>query len=199
MLAQPTAMGSSRPSLGFTPGRSAVDRFRSKAVFVPGAVPGATVSGGMLGSLGQEMLARFSFLGGGKGASQEEEEEGAAGAQVKKITFVSKHVRCRPVMNESLWPGGQDQGVQDDPARRPERVLLPQVAAVPSVHAAVPQIPRVMEACEVTLGRSERRRAGEDALRAGRPILRQKNGTLPWLMFVSFPPLWSESALVFLI
>ncbi len=73
MFAQPgagasTALGSSKPSLGFTPGKSAVDRFRSKAVFVPGAAPAASATGSMLG---QDILAGFGFGRGKEGKSQD--------------------------------------------------------------------------------------------------------------------------------
>ena len=73
--------GSGKPSLAFNPARSAVDRFRSRAVFVPGAVPAATVSGRAM-SLGDDLLSSLG-LGGSRDAAQEEEgeegeEEGAA-------------------------------------------------------------------------------------------------------------------------
>ncbi len=67
------------------------------------------------------------------------------------LTFVSKHMRCRPVMHETLWPGGRDQGGQDVRARQRVRVvlLLCLAAAVPAVQVPLPQmlpdVPRLHE------------------------------------------------------
>ncbi len=42
-------LGAGKPSLGFAPDKSAVDRFRSNAVFIPGSVPGDHASCGFSG------------------------------------------------------------------------------------------------------------------------------------------------------
>jgi hypothetical protein len=74
-----SALGSSKPSLDFTPGKSAVDRLRTKAVFVPGAVPVAHSS---RPALGHDLLANLGL--GGPAAPKEgegEEDEDEAGAK----------------------------------------------------------------------------------------------------------------------
>ncbi len=91
--AQPGAGGaaaalgsSSKPKLDFVPGKSALDRLRHKAVYVPGAVPSTSTLGRSAHALGQDLLAGLG-LGGGQdnGAAEGEEgEEGEEGAAGKK-------------------------------------------------------------------------------------------------------------------
>jgi hypothetical protein len=80
-----SALGSNKPSLGFAPGKSSVDRLRSKAIFVPGAVPAATITGRAATALGGDFMASLGLGGGNKDdavqdggnndAAQEEEED----------------------------------------------------------------------------------------------------------------------------
>ena len=65
--------GGSKPNLAFTPGKSAIDKLRAKAIFVPGAAPAATVTGRAVAALGHDLLAGMGFGGGHSDAAQEAE------------------------------------------------------------------------------------------------------------------------------